>query len=211
MKPGRRSARSLSRPRNLGDGSRRGDRGEKPRGIEEGSRPSGRLAGETSPPHRKHPVFHEVSRAEPPSQQGRKTPDLSAGWRAHLCPHRGIIQLRAAAALSCSTQGHVTVPSAVLAGAPAEACPTSGNEFFMGFRGPKAHSNRPGGLSHKDKMRAVAWDLLGFSYDAATEIRPAHVREDSNRGCIDECHYGSPDRAPPRRDPKRRHVIPQFR
>ena len=26
---------------------------------------------------------------------------------------------------------------------------STGVEFFMGFRGPKAHSNRPGGLSHR--------------------------------------------------------------
>src|ERR1035438_7064496 len=28
------------------------------------------------------------------------------------------------------------------------APPLLGDQFFMGFRGPKAHSNRPGGLSY---------------------------------------------------------------
>ena len=28
--------------------------------------------------------------------------------------------------------------------------PLPGCQFFMGFRGPKAHPNRPGGLSHID-------------------------------------------------------------
>ena len=41
-------------------------------------------------------------------------------------------------------QGRKT--SGLTAGWQAEAYPTSGIGFFMGFRGPKAHSNRPGGL-----------------------------------------------------------------
>jgi hypothetical protein len=42
-------------------------------------------------PHRKHPVFHEVSRAERPSQQGRKTTaGLAAGWQAKAYPTSGI-------------------------------------------------------------------------------------------------------------------------
>jgi hypothetical protein len=62
---------------------------------------------------------------------------------------------------------------------------SSGIRFFMGFRGPKAYSNRPGGLSHiastaeKPPCRISALQRVSRACKPCTQQRVGHIRRDT--------------------------------
>src|ERR1035437_3329961 len=77
-------------------------------------------------------VFHELSRAEGPSQQSRKTTGVE--WAPNPGPDRTGSEFPAKSAgnpcQSCQSRGRSWVAM------------KSAGQFFMNFRGPKAHPNR---------------------------------------------------------------------
>src|SRR5450759_3767799 len=100
-------------------------------------------------------VFHELSRAEGPSQQGRKT---SAGGGLRTRGQTGLAARvdRGQTGLTAkfrqrAPEIHVRLVSPLCAGNPCQSCQSRGRswvamkspwQFFMSFRGPKAHPNR---------------------------------------------------------------------
>jgi hypothetical protein len=129
----------------------------------ERSAPGGKTGGAAGPVQRRMAGFMGLRRRE-----GRKTSGLTAGWQAEACrtlgngffmglgrrqvekplasgPAGRLKRLYGTARVGNQTvaRAKVTSDSLTLA-VPCGA----GVEFFRGFRGPKAHSHRPGGLSH---------------------------------------------------------------
>ena len=105
------------------------NRGEKP-----AARPAcGRLASLSMSPPRA-PIFHEISRAAGPFKQGRQT---NPGSRSRKPETDGTASEFPAKGAGNPWQSRQSPEGTVV-----------GGQFFMKFRGPKAHPNRPGGLSY---------------------------------------------------------------
>src|ERR1019366_1136409 len=95
--------------------------------------------GPGGPPHhlrsqRGHSVFHGISRAEGPFKQGRQT---NPGSRSRKPETDGTASEFPAKGAGNPWQSRQSPEGTVV-----------GGQFFMKFRGPKAHPNRPGGLSY---------------------------------------------------------------